>query len=83
MIIMIQSFNWFGIRWAALILVSAVLIDIELILLNIGFIFFHINKGLQTIIKDYIHIEKASLISLSIIKISYIELVRYFLELFM
>nr|QNM39651.1 succinate:cytochrome c oxidoreductase subunit 4 [Gelidiella fanii] len=80
---MMQSFNWFGIRWAALILISAILIDIEFILVNVGFFFLHINKGVQTIIRDYIHIEKINLISLLIIRISYIELIRYFLELFM
>nr|YP_009988306.1 succinate:cytochrome c oxidoreductase subunit 4 [Gelidiella acerosa]QNM39444.1 succinate:cytochrome c oxidoreductase subunit 4 [Gelidiella acerosa] len=80
---MIQSFNWFGIRWAALILVSTILIDIEFIILNIGFIFFHVSRGIQTITKDYVHVEKINLISLLIIRISYIELVRYFLELFM
>nr|YP_009988352.1 succinate:cytochrome c oxidoreductase subunit 4 [Gelidiella flabella]QNM39628.1 succinate:cytochrome c oxidoreductase subunit 4 [Gelidiella flabella] len=79
---MTHNFNWFSIRWAALTLVSAILIDIEFILLNVGFVFFHINMGLQTIIKDYIHVERINLVSSSIVKISYIELVRYFLELF-
>nr|YP_009317478.1 succinate:cytochrome c oxidoreductase subunit 4 [Gelidium arborescens]AOX48907.1 succinate:cytochrome c oxidoreductase subunit 4 [Gelidium arborescens] len=79
---MLHKFNWFGLRWGALIIIGALLIDIEFLILNISFCLFHINLGLKTIVRDYIHTERIRVMSSSAIKICYIELIRCAVELF-
>ena len=80
---MLHNFTWFGIRWAALSLLASVFIDLEFLIANLGFIFLHIVSGVRTIINDYIHIEKINLFSVVLIRVCYIELIRYSMELFM
>nr|YP_008963209.1 succinate:cytochrome c oxidoreductase subunit 4 [Gelidium vagum]AGO19323.1 succinate:cytochrome c oxidoreductase subunit 4 [Gelidium vagum] len=79
---MLQKFNWFSLRWGALVIAGSLLVDIEFLILNIGFCFFHISLGFKAIIKDYIHIEKIHLIFLTSVKICYLELIRHSIELF-
>nr|YP_009114030.1 succinate:cytochrome c oxidoreductase subunit 4 [Gelidium elegans]AGW30469.1 succinate:cytochrome c oxidoreductase subunit 4 [Gelidium elegans] len=79
---MLQGFNWFSLRWGALTIIGALLIDIEFLVLNVSFCLLHINLGLKTIAKDYIHTEKIYIMFSSAIKICYIELIRCAIELF-
>nr|AHX02486.1 succinate:cytochrome c oxidoreductase subunit 4 [Riquetophycus sp. HSY-2014a] len=75
------NFRWLILRLAALYVFIGILIDIEIILLMSGFLLLHINFGLQAIISDYIHIKKIKFISSILVRISLIEMTRYFLEL--
>nr|YP_009317570.1 succinate:cytochrome c oxidoreductase subunit 4 [Gelidium sinicola]AOX49022.1 succinate:cytochrome c oxidoreductase subunit 4 [Gelidium sinicola] len=79
---MLQKFNWFGLRWGAFIVIGSLLIDIEFLIINVSLFLIHINLGLKTIAKDYVHLEKIHLIFSTMIKITYIELIRYSIELF-
>nr|YP_009317639.1 succinate:cytochrome c oxidoreductase subunit 4 [Pterocladiella musciformis]AOX49091.1 succinate:cytochrome c oxidoreductase subunit 4 [Pterocladiella musciformis] len=78
---MIQSYSWFTIRLAALLILATIIIDVEIVGLIMSLAFFHINYGIKTIIQDYIHTEKLYLVSLTLIRICYIELIRYSIEL--
>nr|QJH88476.1 Sdh4 [Pterocladia lucida] len=80
---MLKKFNWIIIRFVALLILAAFLIDIEFIILNLSFIFLHINLGIKTIVQDYIHVERVNLLSLILIRVCYIELIRYSMELLM
>lgn len=80
---MFQKFNWFSLRWGAIAIIGSLIMDIEFLILNMGFCLLHVNIGLKTIVKDYIHIEKIYLVSSLAIKICYIELIRCSVELFM
>lgn len=71
------------IRLAALLILAAVIVDLEFIILTLSLGFFHISSGIKTIIQDYIHIEKVYLVSLSLVRVCYVELIRYSMELFM
>nr|YP_009546255.1 succinate:cytochrome c oxidoreductase subunit 4 [Gelidium gabrielsonii]AYO27603.1 succinate:cytochrome c oxidoreductase subunit 4 [Gelidium gabrielsonii] len=79
---MLQKFNWFGLRWGALIIIGSLLIDIEFLIVNMSFFLFHVNLGLKTIVKDYVHLEKMHLMLLIVVKIVYIELIGHLVELF-
>nr|YP_009317593.1 succinate:cytochrome c oxidoreductase subunit 4 [Pterocladiella media]AOX49045.1 succinate:cytochrome c oxidoreductase subunit 4 [Pterocladiella media] len=78
---MIQNYSWFTIRLAALLILATIIIDIEIVGLIISLSFFHINYGIRAIIQDYIHVEKLYLISLNLVRVCYIELIRYSIEL--
>nr|YP_008963785.1 succinate:cytochrome c oxidoreductase subunit 4 [Grateloupia angusta]AGO19298.1 succinate:cytochrome c oxidoreductase subunit 4 [Grateloupia angusta] len=73
--------SWLLLRLAALFTLEGFLIDIEVFVLIMGFLFCHVHLGLKTIISDYIHIKKVKLILVILIRILAIELTRYVLEL--
>lgn len=73
--------SWLLLRLAALFTLEGFIIDIEIFIFIIGFLFYHMHLGLKTIISDYIHIRKVKLALIILTRISTIELTRYALEL--
>nr|YP_009511932.1 succinate dehydrogenase subunit 4 [Gracilariopsis mclachlanii]AXI97859.1 succinate dehydrogenase subunit 4 [Gracilariopsis mclachlanii] len=73
--------NWFLLRFITFFVLGGIIIDLEILMLLLGFLFFHISLGLITILNDYIHIKKIKIILLILIRISNIEISRYILEL--
>nr|YP_011003673.1 succinate dehydrogenase subunit 4 [Gracilaria eucheumatoides]WPS66075.1 succinate dehydrogenase subunit 4 [Gracilaria eucheumatoides] len=72
---------WILIRLGGLLFLSGAILDIEIALFIIGLLFLHLNLGLITIIGDYIHVSKIKLILCIMMRLSSIEISRYFLEL--
>nr|YP_010937573.1 succinate dehydrogenase membrane anchor subunit [Grateloupia asiatica]WKW95603.1 succinate dehydrogenase membrane anchor subunit [Grateloupia asiatica] len=75
------NLSWLLLRLAALFTLEGFLIDVEIFVLAMGFLFCHIHLGLKTIISDYIHTKKVKLVLIILTRISAIELTRYALEL--
>nr|YP_009138175.1 SdhD [Gracilaria vermiculophylla]AHZ58202.1 SdhD [Gracilaria vermiculophylla]AHZ58227.1 SdhD [Gracilaria vermiculophylla] len=73
--------NWFLLRLVTFFILGGVLLDLEMLIFLIGFLFLHVSLGLKTILNDYIHINKIKIILLILIRISSIEISRYILEL--
>nr|YP_009490389.1 SdhD [Gracilaria spinulosa]AWH62549.1 SdhD [Gracilaria spinulosa] len=73
--------NWILMRLGGIFLFSGIFLDVEIVVLIIGFVLIHMNLGLKTILVDYIHIEKIKITLLFLIRISSIEISRYFVEL--
>nr|AIY34306.1 succinate dehydrogenase membrane anchor subunit [Grateloupia taiwanensis] len=73
--------SWLLLRLAALFTLEGFIIDIEIFVFIIGFLFYHVHLGLKTIINDYIHIRKVKLALIILTRISTVELTRYALEL--
>lgn len=74
------DFTWFNFRSTALVTLIGFLIDIEINLITLGFLLFHINSGLKTIFDDYIHIKKIKLLLFFLIRLFIIELTVRILE---
>nr|YP_010199902.1 succinate dehydrogenase subunit 4 [Gracilariopsis tenuifrons]UAD89962.1 succinate dehydrogenase subunit 4 [Gracilariopsis tenuifrons] len=73
--------NWLLLRLVTFFILGGILIDLEIFIFLIGFLFLHISLGLKTILNDYIHINKIKIILLVLVRISSIEISRYILEL--
>nr|YP_009511907.1 succinate dehydrogenase subunit 4 [Gracilariopsis longissima]AXI97834.1 succinate dehydrogenase subunit 4 [Gracilariopsis longissima]UAD89936.1 succinate dehydrogenase subunit 4 [Gracilariopsis longissima] len=73
--------NWLLLRLVTFFILGGILIDLEIFVFPIGFLFLHISLGLKTILNDYIHINKIKKILLVLVRISSIEISRYALEL--
>nr|YP_009488820.1 succinate dehydrogenase membrane anchor subunit [Grateloupia filicina]AWD77509.1 succinate dehydrogenase membrane anchor subunit [Grateloupia filicina] len=73
--------SWLLLRLAALFTLEGFIIDIEIFIFIIGFLFYHMHLGLKTIISDYIHTRKVKLALIILTRISTVELTRYVLEL--
>nr|YP_004062170.1 SdhD [Gracilariophila oryzoides]ADR03186.1 SdhD [Gracilariophila oryzoides]APC24932.1 succinate dehydrogenase subunit 4 [Gracilariophila oryzoides] len=73
--------TWLLVRLVTFFILGGILIDIEILIFLIGFLFLHISLGLKTILNDYIHINKIKIILLVLVRISSIEISRYILEL--
>jgi len=70
--LVLNIFNIFLIYW----------LDIEIFFLNFFLTFFHFYKGINSIVIDYVHLKKINILFLFLIKISLLELIRFFLEIF-
>nr|YP_010199626.1 succinate dehydrogenase subunit 4 [Gracilaria cervicornis]UAD89484.1 succinate dehydrogenase subunit 4 [Gracilaria cervicornis] len=68
-------------RLGGIFFFSGILIDVEIIVLIIGFVLLHMNLGLKAILTDYLHIKKIKITLLFLIRISSIEISRYLVEL--
>nr|YP_009040500.1 succinate dehydrogenase hydrophobic subunit [Kappaphycus striatus]AHG98599.1 succinate dehydrogenase hydrophobic subunit [Kappaphycus striatus] len=72
--------EWIILRFSVLFLLLGLCLEVEIIILLLGFIVFHVKTGIITILHDYVHVKKVKLIFLSLAKISSIEISKYILE---
>ena len=73
-------YNWWMIKFPAILTGPLFLYDIEIILLLLPLMFLHILTGLETIFYDYIHNKRIKTLFHNIIRVCNLELLRYFLE---
>nr|YP_010555052.1 succinate dehydrogenase hydrophobic subunit [Kappaphycus malesianus]UYR20473.1 succinate dehydrogenase hydrophobic subunit [Kappaphycus malesianus] len=72
--------EWIILRFSVLFLLFGLCLEVEIIVLLLGFIVFHVRIGIITILHDYVHVKKVKLILLSLAKILSIEISKYILE---
>nr|YP_009774167.1 succinate:cytochrome c oxidoreductase subunit 4 [Caulacanthus okamurae]QIZ74784.1 succinate:cytochrome c oxidoreductase subunit 4 [Caulacanthus okamurae] len=73
--------KWIIIRLIVLFMFLGLLIDNEIVITTLGFMFYHISFGLHTILEDYIHLSKIKLVLTFSARILFIELFKLILEL--
>nr|YP_009445915.1 succinate dehydrogenase hydrophobic subunit [Eucheuma denticulatum]ATX68857.1 succinate dehydrogenase hydrophobic subunit [Eucheuma denticulatum] len=74
------TIEWIVLRLSVLFLLFGLIFEIEVIIVLLGFIIFHVRIGIITILYDYIHVRKIRLFFLSLVKILSIEMSKYIVE---
>nr|YP_004062231.1 SdhD [Plocamiocolax pulvinata]ADR03247.1 SdhD [Plocamiocolax pulvinata] len=80
---MVIKYLWFIISAFYIYLVYGFIFDIEIFILIISFVWYHIYISLQTILNDYFHIKFIKIIFLLFLRISIFLIIRYFFEFFL
>lgn len=71
---------WWLIRLTALLLVPGIFYDLEILIMIYSLIIIHAKLGLETILNDYIHDKVTCSCFLSLIRLSSLETIYFFLD---
>nr|WOA02297.1 succinate:cytochrome c oxidoreductase subunit 4 [Gloiopeltis furcata] len=73
-------FKWVVLRSSAFLLAFSLPLDFEAVVLVLSFMIVHIKLGLTQIVHDYVHVKKVEIVCSAMLKVSLVEMLRYFLE---
>nr|YP_011017572.1 succinate dehydrogenase subunit 4 [Antithamnionella miharai]WQF69347.1 succinate dehydrogenase subunit 4 [Antithamnionella miharai]WQF69372.1 succinate dehydrogenase subunit 4 [Antithamnionella miharai] len=77
---MLLSF-WFSIRLSSIIIFFSFLFDFEFLFIFLYLCFFHFFYGINSVLSDYVHKKHLKTLFLIFSRISFLEILRYFIEI--
>nr|AHX02462.1 succinate:cytochrome c oxidoreductase subunit 4 [Plocamium cartilagineum] len=80
---MIITFSWFITITLYIYMIYGFFFDIEILILIIKFLWYHIYIGFQVILNDYFHIQYIKNLLLLFLRIFILEISRHFFEFFL